>query len=214
MYKETPNRLIEKMNAIVFPIKLAIPQPIINRIPFLTTNEDIRIHEALKWIQGYVLDIGCGNNRLISEYRQKGGFGLGVDIFDWGKQDIIIEDTSKLPFNESTFDTVTMIACINHIPNRLEVMSEAYRILKPDGSLVLTNLTPALSKIWHMYAFWDKDQHQRGMREGEVFGLKDSEVETLANKSGFLLKMKRHFSWNLNTIFVYLKQRHAIESMA
>jgi SAM-dependent methyltransferase len=211
MFKETSNKLIEKLNSILFPIKMVIPQPIINKIPLLTTNEDIRIHEALKWIRGYVLDIGCGNNRLISEYRQKGGFGLGVDVFDWGAQDLLVEDTSDLPFGEATFDTVTMIACINHIPNRLDVMSEAYRILKPDGSLILTNLSPALSKIWHMYAFWDKDQHQRGMREGEVFGLNDIEVEALATKSGFLPKMKRGFSWNLNTIYVYRKHLHTME---
>jgi hypothetical protein len=62
-----------------------------------------------------------------------------------------------------------------------------------------------------MYAFWDKDQHQRGMREGEVFGLKDSEVEALTTKSGFLPQMKRYFSWNLNTIYLYRKNLHAME---
>ena len=206
MLEKRPCNFVEILNSIVLPIKIVIPQPIINSIPYLTTNEDIRIQKALNWMHGYVLDIGCGANKLIKEYRQKGGRGLGVDVYDWGGQDLIVENTGKLPFEKATFDTATMIACINHIPNRGEVMLEVYRILKPDGHLILTNLSPALSAIWHKYAFWDKDQHQRGMKEGEVFGLKEDELEDLGAKNGFIIEKRRSFSWNLNTIYLYRKR--------
>lgn len=73
------------------------------------------------------------------------------------------------------------MASLNHIPNREAVLREAHRLLSRGGRLVVTNLTPRLSRIWHFGAFWDKDQHERGMEEGEVWGFTHEElVELLA----------------------------------
>jgi SAM-dependent methyltransferase len=200
-YKE----VIKITNAALFPFLLVIPQPILRKIPFFFTNEQIRFHEAMKYMRGYVLDIGCGENRLIQEYRRQGGAGLGVDVFDWGGQDLLIKDTSKLPFPSEIFDAVTMIACINHIPNREKVLMEAHRLLKPDGRLVFTNLNPFLSRIWHQYAFWDRDQNERGMKKGEVYGLKQSEIRMLIEGAHFSIEKRRSFSWGLNTLYVCRK---------
>lgn len=157
-------------------------------------------------MKGLVLDIGCGKNRLVREYRDRGGFGFGIEVFDWGGLDLMIDDAGRLPLRNGTFDTATMIACINHIPNREEALSEVHRVLKDDGSLVLTNLTPFVSAVWHAYAFWDRDQHERGMQEGEVYGLRKDELETLLRKANFVIREKQGFSWGLNTIYVCTKK--------
>lgn len=206
-------RVLDLVNSAVLPIKLIIPQPIIARIPLLTTNEDIRVRRAMEWMSGYALDVGCGENRLIREYRDEGGSGVGVDVYDWGPQDILVENTARLPFDDETFDTVTLMACINHIPNREEVLIELRRVLRDEGKLVLTNLTPRLSLIWHKFAFWDDDQHERGMKEGELYGLDNSYLMKILTEAGFVLERKRPFSWGLNTIYMCAKNRNPEQSV-
>ena len=72
-------------------------------------------------IEGYLLDIGCGTNELVKKYQGK---GIGVDVYQWGEVDVVVENTANLSFDEQTFDTVTIIAALNHIPNREEVLME------------------------------------------------------------------------------------------
>lgn len=196
-----PSRFACWMNNILFPLKLIIPQPIVKKIPGLLTNEDIRIRFVLIYINGKLLDIGCGNNRLVKSYLQMGGEGTGVDVYNWDDSVLLVKDTSDLPFEAKTFDTITFVASINHIPNRLEVLKEAHRLLAGDGRIILTNLSPFISKIWHKWAFWDKDQHERGIEEGEIWGFKERDLAKLLNQAGFKVIKKQKFSWRINQVY-------------
>ena len=208
------DRFLGWINSLLLPLKLIVPQPIIERISFLTTNKDIRISAVLDLVVGSLLDIGCGDNRLVLRYRQYGGEGVGVDVYDWGAQDLLVEDTSHLPFADGTFDTVTMIACINHIPNRSDVLKEAYRLLHREGCLVITNLTPVISMLWHKFAFWDRDQHERGMKPGEVYGFYPEELQDLVESAGFALERSKKISWGLNAVYAFKKRhRQPVRSM-
>jgi SAM-dependent methyltransferase len=191
------------LNQILLPLKLVIPQPVIRRIPLLKTNADIRTGVVLKAARGKLLDIGCGMNRLVAQYRKIDGDGVGVDVYPWPGIDLIVEDTSHLPYPDASFDTISFVACINHIPNRIDVLREARRLLKPGGQVLLTNLTPRLSRIWHAWAFWDTDQHERGMAEGEVWGFTHDQLVGLAARAGFELVARRLFSWGLNSLYVF-----------
>jgi SAM-dependent methyltransferase len=167
------------------------------------TNADIRTGVVLNAVRGRLLDIGCGTNRLVAQYRRDGGDGVGVDVYPWPGADLIVDDTSRLPYPDASFDTVSFVACINHIPNRVDVLREARRLLRPGGQVVLTNLTPRLSRIWHAWAFWDADQHERGMAEGEVWGFTHAQLVGLAAAAGFGLVSRRSFSWGLNSLYVF-----------
>jgi SAM-dependent methyltransferase len=191
------------LNQILLPLKLLIPQPLIRRVPMLKSNADIRTGVVLHAVRGRLLDIGCGTNRLVAQYRRGGGDGVGVDVYPWPGVDQIVEDTSRLPYADATFDTISFVACINHIPNRIDVLREARRLLGPGGQVVLTNLTPRLSRIWHAWAFWDADQHERGMAEGEVWGFTHEQLVGLAAEAGFALVTRRGFSWGLNSLYVF-----------
>src|SRR5262249_42188319 len=147
-------------------------------------------------------DVGCGTNDLVRKYREFRGDGIGVDVYPWPNVDLVVEDTAKLPFPDNAFDTITFVACINHIPNRLEVLREAHRLLAARGRIVLTNLTPVLSRIWHRWAFWDEDQHERGMKAGEVYGFTHDELTNLFDSAGYRLVERRPFSWRLNWLYV------------
>jgi SAM-dependent methyltransferase len=196
--------ILDLLNEVILPLKLIVPQPVIAKLPGLTTNEEIRNCNVLRCFSRHQrsLDIGCGNNRLMKMHRERGGDGVGVDVHDWGDVDLLVEDCSKLDFDDRSFDCITFVASLNHIPNREQVLKEAHRILNDHGIVIVTMLNPFLSIIWHKWAFWDRDQHERGMKPGEVYGFSDEEMRELFSTSGFNIIRKRTFSWGLNTLFI------------
>ena len=164
---------------------------------------DKRIRTVLPHISGNLLDIGCGTNELVKNYT---GEGVGVDVYQWGNVDIVVKDTSKLPFDKQTFDSITIIAALNHIPNRKEVLIEAKRVLKEDGNLIITMIPPKISRIWHgIRKPWDADQSERGMKEGEVYGMSENDLENLLSDTGFEVKIKKKFMLGINNLTIATK---------
>jgi len=51
-----------------------------------------------------------------------------------------VADVYKLPYEDSSFDLVYMIAVINEIPDQKSALKEFYRVLKNDGLLVFSEL--------------------------------------------------------------------------
>lgn len=104
-----------------------------------------------------VLDLGCGDGRLFQIFRDKNIDYTGIDIseklIEIAKRKnpntkFIVGDALKLPFPDNSFTKVFNIAVLHHIPSkklRLQLLSEAKRVLKPDGLLILT--------VWNL---WDK----------------------------------------------------------
>ncbi len=163
--------------------------------------EKNRIKNVLPFIKGRLLDIGCGMNNLVRIY----GNGVGVDVFDWGRADLVVSDTSKLPFKDNEFDTITLLAAINHIPNRIEVLKECRRVLKNDGLLVITTIPPFVSRFWHfLRSPWDLDQKERGMAEGEVYGFNKKDLINLVQNEGFRLVGYKRFTI-VNSISIFKK---------
>nr|WP_321258583.1 class I SAM-dependent methyltransferase [uncultured Pseudodesulfovibrio sp.] len=201
-----PNQFLYWVNQILLPIKLIIPQTIIEKIPFLLTNFDIRAGLVILEAHGKILDVGCGENQMIKRYKNKGGEGMGVDVYPWDGIDLHIEDSAQLPFDDKSFDTVSFVACINHIPNRAHALKEARRVLADDGTVVITNLPPFISKIWHFFAFWDKDLHERGMIEGEEWGFSKQEMFDLIEQASLQVNTFYRFSFLLNEIYVCKKK--------
>ncbi len=203
-------RLVLLINFLLVPLRLAIPQPVIEKIPLLKTNREERFGRVLAEYRGKALDIGCRHNVIIKKYRELGNCGEGVDIYHWDGADLIVEDTSRLPYESETFDTVSIVASLNHIPNRIDVLKEAHRLLRRDGRLVITNLTPFVSKVWHVFCFWDREYAVRGgLQEGEVWGFTDKQLMQLVEAAGFRLIKKSGFLWGLNHLYVFGRNRVA-----
>ena len=202
------NNLAEAfLNILFFPLKQIIPQPIINFIPLLLTNQEVRLRKVSNFIKGQLLDIGCGPNLLTKLYRTTGGKGVGVDVYPWAGVDQLVEDSSHLPYKDNSFDTISFVACLNHIPSRTKTLKEANRLLRNDGIVIITNINPFLSLIWHKYAFWDRDYHERGLAEGEVYGFLEKELIAMLEEADFKLLHKEHYNWCTNKLYVFGKKR-------
>lgn len=51
----------------------------------------------------------------------------------------VMDATRQLPFPDGSFDAITCIDAINHLPDRQHVIAEWARLLKPDGRLLFTD---------------------------------------------------------------------------
>ena len=96
----------------------------------LTPIDHERIREALPFVRGRLLDVACGDNLLVREH----GTGVGLDVHPYPEADVCGE-SSSLPFASGSFDSVAMLACLNHITRRHETLTECRRVLKPEGSI-------------------------------------------------------------------------------
>ncbi len=194
--------LIAAYNFLGFPLRLILSHEVVNRLG-LRSLRDVRTEMVLARCQGRLLDIGCGGNELVKKY---GRDGVGVDVFDFGGGATIVKDSSQLLFPDASFDTVSFVASLNHIPDRQRTVREAHRLLSPGGRALVTALTPLVGLVRHKLAWWDLDQKDRGMKEGEVDGLTVGEVEKIFEEMGFRLVERRRFILGLNRLYVFEKE--------
>lgn len=170
----------------------------------LTSLEMERLSATFPHIRGFLLDIGCGNNRLVKTYAK----GVGVDIFDWGGQALLVKDTSDLPFRDETFDTVTFLACLNHIPNRELVVTEAARVLKDDGRIIVTMINPILGGIGHKI-WWYAEDRKRETHEEELDGMWLKDVIALMRRARLSLVHLERFVYGMNNLMIFKKASQA-----
>ena len=92
------------------------------------------------------LDIGSGHGDLITLLRRKGlvAHSAACDYTPtlMALPDVIVSvanlNTEALPFADASFDLITCTEVIEHLEHYRETLREMYRVLKPDGQLVLT----------------------------------------------------------------------------
>lgn len=104
-----------------------------------------------------VLDLGCGNGRLLALFKDSNIDYTGVDISEkliqkakekYPDKEFRKADALGLPFENQSFDKILSVAVFHHIPSeeyRIRFLKEAKRVLRPNGLLILT--------VWNLYPF-------------------------------------------------------------
>ena len=189
------------INIVCFPLRVACSHNLVEKLGLVSIRQE-RMDMVRKYCTGRLLDIGCGGNELVKEYGQ----GTGVDVHNWEGVDLVVEDTSNLPFKDKEFDTVSFVTSLHHIPYREKALEEAHRLLKDDGVLLITMIQRRLGALRHMTAWWDRDLVKRGMKEGEVDGIDKKDVIKLVNDAGFDVIRIELFCLGLNRLYVCKKK--------
>ena len=113
---------------LLAPLRMvALPDTASERLG-LTSLRAERFAAVLPEMRGRCLDVGAGDNALLRCYRERAAAlgvrtedaaaSVGVDVVDWGSDVLRVDTPARLPFPDASFDTVTFVACINHIPER------------------------------------------------------------------------------------------------
>ena len=100
--------------------------------------------ETIPYVQGRVLDVGCGDKPHEKIFSSSVTGYIGVDLLpaaynfgeNWAAD--VAGNICNLPFKSGTFDTIICIGVLPHVPFPDVAFSELYRILKSGGMLVLT----------------------------------------------------------------------------
>lgn len=144
-----------------------------------TLNILIPYSETIEILAGYVhgdhlkiLDIGCGTGNLIEKLLKNDSieYIYGIDYsgpaismankkFTSNKLFLTVGDIQEgLPYDDNFFDFVVsnnVLYTIDKV-NRNAVMSEIYRVLKPNGRLVMSNINSSF-RPWSIYKKHIKD---------------------------------------------------------
>ena len=114
-----------------------------------------RIEFVLASAKGRCLEIGAGTGE-IARALSAGHDVTATDISPKMVEEIrrkglsaIVCDAEQLPFPDSTFDTVVSGEVIYYLDAPERFISEAYRVLKPGGTLILTSAS-------HMATLYDR----------------------------------------------------------
>ncbi|GAP16132.1 methylase [Longilinea arvoryzae] len=150
----------------------------------------IRIPEG-----GSVLDIACGNGRLLQMLSRGHHFsGYGVDISEKMVENArridpgMVFETARcnqLPFEAAFFDVVTVCAAFHHFPDIAGFAKEAFRVVKPNGMLYIAEVYyPAFFRtIFNPFI--------RFMQEGDVKLYAPEEITRLLQRTGFTNEVLR-----------------------
>ncbi len=94
-----------------------------------------------------VLDIGCGNKPYEAMFNGISKEYVGCDVVQssMNKVDVICEAT-KIPLDDSSFDTVFSTQVIEHVEDHQGLLNEAYRLLKPGGHIIISG-----PMYWHLH---------------------------------------------------------------
>lgn len=101
--------------------------------------------------KGRILDIGCGIYPFFlinSDFKQKVGMdqlnaARKMDNLNLSLYNLDLTKKNPLPFEENSFDIITMLAFVEHIEPKIlhPLFERCYNLLEPEGILILT--TPA-----------------------------------------------------------------------
>lgn len=141
-----------------------------------TLNESTRVN----WLEGIlskipkgstILDAGAGEQQFkkfcthleyvsqdFGQYKPEVlNSGLQMEKWDYGKLDIV-SDIASIPVDNESFDVVMCTEVFEHIINPIEAIAEFSRILKKEGSLIITAPFCSLTHFapFHFYSGFNR----------------------------------------------------------
>jgi SAM-dependent methyltransferase len=120
-----------------------------------------------------ILDAGCGTGGMLDLYRSwPDTEAIGLDFspsalgFSHGRghERLVGGDLTALPFRTATFDVITALDVLEHVPDDARAAAEISRVLKPGGILVAT--VPAYQFLWAPH---DEALHHQRRYNGSQF---------------------------------------------
>jgi ubiquinone/menaquinone biosynthesis C-methylase UbiE len=161
--------------------------------------EDRTVEPLLPRMEGMrTLDVACGTGRWLKRFLQRQSrLAVGVDLCEemleqartkHGVTGHLIEaDALAIPLGESSIDFAICSFGLSHVTNACGLAGELARVLRDDGSLILTDFHPDAEARGWKRGF----RHQADVVEIVSFPRPVEEIEDLFEREGF--KRSAHF---------------------
>lgn len=171
--------------------------------PFLRRK---RIEAARPYLEGRVLDIGCGSGELARLVRPENYLGLEIDeqVLALAKRFFPNHQfVSALPKDSGYFDTIIMLAVIEHIKDPGAFLKTLTPCLKasPSSRVVLTTPHPACDWVHTagaaigIFSKHASEEHERLLNR--------QALEEIGASAGLCLSTYRRFLFGANQLAVY-----------
>ena len=146
-----------------------------------------------------LLDCGCGTAPIISllykKYPQKHYTGIDITpkMIEAAKAknltgvNFILGDCENLPFSENSFDTVICSQSFHHYPNPQNFFNSVYRVLRPNGRLILRDMTAPAPLRLFINTIEMPIINLTGHGDVRIYGKK--EIKNLCENAGLKLEL-------------------------
>lgn len=155
-----------------------------------------RIKIALPFLQGNVLDIGCGNGSLRSCLNGQCKTYRGVDIIAKDSElfyNIDIEKIEQRVRLNGKFNSIVMLAVIEHLKQPFEVICWCNRKLENEGRIIITTPTKLgnqiLEKVFHL-------------ESGHLYIFDETRLREMLVNSRFVVEQYSKFELGANQIII------------
>jgi ArsR family transcriptional regulator len=138
------------------------------------------------WVVG---DLGCGTGAIVEALAPHVGSVIGVDASDemleaaarrFGNDTDVFQNVQlrqgvleALPLNDAMLDAATLVLVLHHLAVPAAALSEAFRVLKPGGRLLIVDMAPH-----------EREEYRQQM--GHVWlGFSEDQIRRLVTQAGF-----------------------------
>ena len=138
---------------------------------------------------GAAADLGCGTGTLLARLAARVNKAIGVDasprMLEMARRscagcgegvEFRLGELEHLPLREGEADAAVLNLVLHHLRSPLEGLREAYRVLRPDGTLVLADLTR------------HQEEELRGRFGDRWLGFEPGELDSWLAEAGFTIE--------------------------
>jgi ubiquinone/menaquinone biosynthesis C-methylase UbiE len=154
-----------------------------------------------------LLDVGCGwEARFLKSVEPYIASGVGIDFkapnLESDKLKTITATLdNKLPFEDKSFDVVSLMAVLEHLEKPLDILYEIRRVLRPHGILIGTVPSKFAKPVLEFLSYRLGIVNEAEIRDHkQYFNKKD--LAEIFSKAGFGNVRHRYFQFWMNNFFV------------
>lgn len=167
-----------------------------------------RMRVAAHWIPrgSRILDVGCHQGEFFRFLGKRIAPSVGLDpLYQHNATSTVHQFFARefqegLPFEEQSFNVITMLATIEHMQQKAAIAREAKRLLCLGGRVVITVPSLMVDKILSVLLVLHLVD---GMSLEEHHGFQPAELPTIFMQEGFKFTKLQRFQFGLNNLYIF-----------